>query len=180
MLVLLAILGITAKMTTKPGSHKATTGTIPQQTLPDNVDIALQNARFTEIKGNRTVWELIASNATYSKSGDLANLNNITMKFAAIKNSGKCTVTAAKGTYSNSSRNVTLNGAIHIETENNALFDTESLNYNATSSRFMTQEPIRFSHDRMTLNAVGMELDVEHQKAHFLQEVDAVISGIRQ
>lgn len=180
LLVLLATLGVTTRMITRSKPGGVTPGVPPQQTLPNNVDIALHNVRFTEMRGSAIAWELIASDATYSKSGDLATLHNITMKFAATRNAGSCTVTAREGTYSNTSRNVTLRGAVHVETENNARFDTESLDYNAARSLFLTKEHIRFSHDRMTLNARGMELDVVHQKAHFLHETDAVVSGLQQ
>lgn len=180
LLALLVVVGVTATMVTKSKPTGATSGITPQQTLPNNVDIALHNVRFTEMHGSTVAWELVASDATYSKSGDLATLHNITMKFAATKNAGACTVTAREGTYSNTSRNVTLRGAVHIETENNARFDTESLDYNAARSRFLTKDPIQFIHDRMALNARGMELDVVHQKAYFLHEVDAVVSGLQQ
>lgn len=180
LLVLPVTLGIITKIVSRSRSEQIKSDQIPQQTLPNNVDIALHNARFTEIRGSAVVWELVATDAVYSKNGELATLQDITMNFSATRNAGKCTVTARKGTYSNKTRNVELHGSVHIETENGAYFDTETLHYRATRSIFTTKDVIKFNHDRLTLTAKGMELDVGQQKVRFFDKIDAIVSGINK
>lgn len=177
MLVLLVALGIILTVSFKTTSRSVVETPVPQQTLPHNVDIALHNARFTEMRDATVVWELVASRATYSKSGDVATLHDITMTFAATKNAGKCIVTAQEGTYFDKTRNVSLRGNVHIETENGARFDTDALEYDSKRSLFSSKSVITFNHDRLSLKASEMELDVVHQKARFYKETDAIVSG---
>lgn len=179
LLATLVVIGIIATVSFNTKSSSLTPTPAPQQTLPNNVDIALNNAHFTEMRGAIVAWELVATNATYSKKGDLAALRSIIMTFPATKSAGKCTVTAREGTYSNTTKNVTLKGNVHVETENGASFDTETLDYNATRSLFTTNEIIHCKQAKMILTARGMELDVKHQKARFLKEIDAVISELK-
>ena len=57
-----------------PSSGKAQrirTGAVSRQ-LPQDIDVALQKARFSEMPDGRTVWELVAERAEYDKGGEMA------------------------------------------------------------------------------------------------------------
>jgi hypothetical protein len=56
-------------------------------------------------------------------------------------------------------------------------FDTESLDYLAGPSKFHTVEQVNFNHDRLSLSAKGMELDVKSETSRFLSLIDAVVDG---
>src|SRR6185369_3048248 len=101
-LVTIAIVGIVATISLK-GSKQAPLEPVHLQ-LPQNIDVALRNARFTEISDGTTVWELVAERAEYDKSGDVAYLTGIHMVFAKTGSAGAITVTAARGEYSSKSR----------------------------------------------------------------------------
>jgi LPS export ABC transporter protein LptC len=125
-----------------------------------------------------TVWELIAERAEYDKTGDLAYLSDVKMVFAKSGSNGNITVTAAKGEYVNASRNVSLRGKVHVVTESGIIFDTESLDYLAGPALFRTAERVDFKHERLSLAAMGMEMDVKTETSHFLKSIDAVVEGI--
>ncbi len=156
------------------GSTTAPPEQAPRQTSP-SVDLALRDARFTEVRNGSTVWTIVAERAEYSKEGEVANLSGIRMLFVKRPGAGDIRVTAEKGTYATKSRNVTLRGKVHMTTESGIVFDTETLDYLAASSRFVTDDRVAFRQQRMTLAAQGMDFDVNGQLVRFHRAVDAIV-----
>ena len=178
LLVTAASIGIVAAIFLK-GSRTPLPEPVSQQ-LPRNIDVALQNARFTEMRDGVTVWELVADRAEYDKTGAVAYLSDIHMVYAKSRTNGSITVTASKGEYSAASKNIHLRGKVHVVTESGMVFDTESLDYLAEKSLFHTAERVKFHHQRLILAATGMELDAKTETSHFLSSVDAVVEGVQQ
>lgn len=174
-LVVTATIGIVAVIFRK-GSSPAPPEQVSRQ-LPLNIDVALRNARFSESRDGRLVWSMVAERAEYDKTGEVATLDRIRMEFVRQAPSGSITVQAAKGSYSTKTRNISLRGKVHVTTESGAVFDTESLDYQASRSRFSTEEPVSFRQQRMALTARGMTLDVDDQVARFSTLVDATVAG---
>jgi LPS export ABC transporter protein LptC len=175
LLVTTVIIGIVAAISFK-GSRSALPEPASKQ-LPQNIDVALNNARFTEMRDGVTVWELVANRAEYDKTGDVVYLSDVRMIFAKNRTNGNITVTASKGEYVNASKNVRLWGKVHVVTESGMVFDTESLDYLAGPSLFRTSERVDFHHERLSLNAVGMELDTKGETSRFFKLVDAVVKA---
>jgi LPS export ABC transporter protein LptC len=174
-IVMTATIGIVAAILQK-GSKSISPEPISQH-IPQNIDLALQNARFTEMRDGTVVWVLVADKAEYDKSGETALLTGIKMGFSKTKTSGAVTVTAAKGNYSANSRNVRLRGKVRMVTEEGAVFETESIDYISSRSSFITAQPVKFKHQRLELTARGMEMDVNSQQANFHKPVDALVEG---
>ncbi len=146
------------------------------QQLPHNIDVALKKARFSEIQDGLVAWELIAERAEYDKGGDMAYLSDIRMEFKQTKSHGAVTVTANNGVYSITTKTVRLNGQVHLITEDDASFKTESIVYNGVTAHFSTPDPVLFHQQRLQLAAVGMDLGVNNQRASFHSAVDAAIN----
>lgn len=149
------------------------------QQLPQNIDIALKQARFSEMKDGSVVWELVAEKVEYDKSGETAYLGGgIQMDFAGTEKRGAIKLTADRGEYLTNSKNIKLRGKVHVVTGDGASFDTNSIDYRAAVSQFKTAEMVTFRQDRLTLNATGMEMDAKEQQARFFSPVDAVVAGV--
>ncbi|MDA8429311.1 MAG: LPS export ABC transporter periplasmic protein LptC [Geobacteraceae bacterium] len=176
LLVTTAIVGIVAAISMK-GLHTTLPEPVSQQ-LPQNIDVALHHARFTEMREGTTVWELVADRAEYDKTGDVAYLSDVHMVFTKTRTSGAITATAAKGEYSTATRNVRLRGKVHVVTESGMVFDTESLDYLAEPALFRTSEHIDFKQARLSLSAIGMELNVKSETSRFFRSIDAVVKGV--
>ena len=177
LLVTTAIIGIVAAISFK-GSRTALPEPVSKQ-LPQNIDVALQDARFTEMRDGVTVWELAADRAEYDKSGDVVYLSRVRMNFAKTRSNGTITVTAAKGEYANGSRNVRLQGKVHVVTESGMVFDTETLDYLALPAQFRTAARVDFHHERLSLAAIGMELNVKTETSVFLKLIEAVVDRVQ-
>jgi LPS export ABC transporter protein LptC len=178
LLVVTAIFGIVAAIFLN-GSTSAPPETVSQQSSP-SVDLTLRNARFTEVRNGVTAWTVTAERAEYSKEGEIAHLSGIRMVFAKKRTLGGMTVTADRGTYSTKSRNVSLRGKIHMTTDSGIIFDTNTLDYLASASRFVTADSVAFRQQRMRLTAQGMDLEVDDQVAHFHSAVNAVVERPKQ
>src|SRR5512146_2101304 len=85
-LVTTTIIGIVAAISLK-GSKRAQSEPVLQQ-LPQNIDVALQKARFSEMRAGTAVWEIVAERAAYDKSGDMASLAGVRMVFAKTGTEG--------------------------------------------------------------------------------------------
>jgi LPS export ABC transporter protein LptC len=176
LLVIAASIGIVVAIFLK-GSRTPLTEPVSQQ-LPRNIDVALNKARFTEVRDGVTAWELVAERAEYDKTGDVAYLSDIHMVYAKSGTNGSITVTSSKGEYSASSRNIRLRGSVHAVSESGMTFDTESLDYLAERSLFRTADPVTFHHERLSLTAKGMELDARSETSRFPAAVDAVVKDV--
>ena len=177
LIVISAVIGITVAIFQK-GSKSAPAESVSKQ-LPLNVDVALIKARFTEVRGNVTVWTLVAEQAEYSKKSETVHLFGIRMEFSGNRSAGTIIVTAEKGTYSTKSKNVALRGRVRMTTASGVIFETRVLDYMASTSSFSTADTVRFNQQRMTLTAQGMDLDIDDQVAHFRNSVQATVSGVQ-
>lgn len=176
-LVVAAFVGIAAVIFRSGSGDQAPEPKALQQ-LPKNIDIALKKARFSEIRDGSVVWELVAERVEYDKNGEVAHLGDIRMDFARSGTAGALTVTATQGDYFSASRDVRLRGAVHVKTESGVSFDTESIDYQAAKSRLKTADQVTFRQQRLTLRAVGMEMDVKNQRARFFRQIDARVAGV--
>ena len=175
LLVTTAIVGIVAAISFK-GSRTALPEPVSKQ-LPQNIDVSLHNARFTEMRDGAAVWEMVAARAEYDKTGDMAFLTDVRMVFAKSRINGAITVTADKGEYANVSKNILLRGKVHVVTESGITFDSDSLDYLGAASQFRTADPVTFHHERLSLAAVGMEMDVKTEKTRFFKNIEAIVDN---
>jgi LPS export ABC transporter protein LptC len=174
LLVIAAIIGI-ATVVIRNGTHGSAPVLSANQQLPHNIDIALKNARFSEIQDGLVVWELVAERVDYDKGGDTAYLSEIRMEFLHNRSHGAITVTADRGDYSSSAKTVRLNGHVHVVTEDEASFKTDSIVYTGATAQFSTADPVIFRQQRLQLTAVGMDMGAKNQRARFHSLVDASI-----
>jgi len=177
LLVTAAIIGIVAAISLK--GYRTTSPEPVSQQLPQNIDVALHHARFTEMRDGITVWELVADRAEYDKTGDVAYLSDIHMVYLKSRTNGSITLTASKGEYSSSSKNIRLRGKVHVGTESGIVFDTDTLDYLAEPSLFRTADHVDYHHERLSLSATGMELYAKTETSRFFKSVVAVVEGVQ-
>lgn len=174
LLVVAAIIAI-ATVVLRNGLHDPAPVPSVNHQLPHNIDVALEKARFSEIKNGLVVWELVAERVNYDKGGDTAYLSTIRMNFPRHRSQASVTVTADSGEYSSTAKSVRLSGHVHVITDDDASFNTGSIVYSGAADQFSTVDPVTFRQQKLQLTAVGMELSVKNQRARFYSAVDASI-----
>jgi LPS export ABC transporter protein LptC len=171
-----AVIVIFAAVVFQNGSHGSQPERSVVQPLPTNIDVALKDARFSEIQDGHVVWELAAGRVDYDKTGEVAYLANIVLLFKRPAPRGTITVTADRGEYDAGKKMIHLMGRVHAEMDDNARFKTASLVYSGVSERFSTDDSVNFQQHRLQMTAVGMDLGVKDQQARFRSSVDAVLA----
>ncbi|HIJ87250.1 MAG TPA: LPS export ABC transporter periplasmic protein LptC [Desulfuromonadales bacterium] len=174
LLALAAIIAIAAVVIRNGSPESKPVPSIVQQ-LPQNIDIALNKARFSEIQESLLVWELVAERAEYDKTGDMAYLKDIRMEFQKTPSQGAITVTADSGEYFFAKKDILLKGNVLVVTDKDARFDTEQIAYIGALDQFTTKAPVLFRQQRIQLSATGMDFGVKSQKANFKSLVVASI-----
>lgn len=146
--------------------------------LPANIDVALKNARFNELRNGVPVWELTADKTEYDQTGEIADLTGVRMQFQKTS-FGKITLTAAKAKYSSKDKSVKLQKNIRVTAENGVIFETESLDYDPVHSEFNSNDRVVFRQNRLFLQATGIKLNIDDEKAVFRKQIAATVEGFR-
>lgn len=146
-----------------------------QVTTPTaSVDLALKSFHFTESDSGQKLWELFAAQGDYNRTTDLSTLKDL--RFTLLKSGiGPVTVTARRGEYHHAAGKVTLVDDVVAKGERGIAFDTPRITYDTGRRTFATTAPVRFVDGRLSVEGVGMDLDVEGRTAHIRKQVTATI-----
>jgi LPS export ABC transporter protein LptC len=146
-----------------------------QVTLPAaSVDLALKNLHFTESGDGQQVWELFAAEGDYNRAADLSTLKDLRFIVLKAKN-GPVTVTARRGEYLHAAKKVTLIDDVVARGKDGMTFATTRITYDTGRRTFATVAPVRLTDGRLTVEGVGMDLDVDKQQAHVRGQVSTTI-----
>ncbi len=165
----LALLVVVFRFFSRNGQHK-----MQVATPAASVDLALKSLHFTESDPGQKLWELFAASGEYNRGADLSTLKDL--RFIVFKSGiGPVTVTARRGEYLHGARKVTLIDDVSARSEKGITFDTSRITYDTGRRTFTTAAPVRLMDGRLSVEGVGMSLDVESQKAHIQRQVSATI-----
>lgn len=149
--------------------------TIPHASSP-NVDMSMNQIRFSEMRDDATLWELVAERADYDKEPGVVHLKKVRLETFEGKTGG-VVITSQTGSYQESKRLVTMQGTVHAVTRKGMLFDTDLLEYLPASGMLLTDHAVSVLDGRLRLKARGMEASLKTEQVRFLHQVDAVIEG---
>jgi LPS export ABC transporter protein LptC len=141
--------------------------------LPKNIDVSLQKIHYTETKGGLKKWDLVADKAEYGKVDELIRLAVIRLEVAGSGKEKELVLTANKGTYQTTSKNVNLIGNVVAKSASGMVFTTGQAAYAAARSMVHTADRVKFSDGSLTVEGRGMEFLVEQKKMKILQDVTA-------
>jgi LPS export ABC transporter protein LptC len=149
--------------------------TVPKASSP-NVDMSMNQVRFSEMRDDATLWELVAERADYDKEPGVVHLTTVRLESFEGKTGG-VVITSQTGSYQESKRLVTMKGAVHAVTRKGMVFDTDQLEYLPASGMLQTNHAVSVLDGRLRLKAHGMEASLKTEQVRFLRQVDAVIEG---
>lgn len=146
------------------------------RTISPNVDMAMTKLRFSEMRDNAKLWELVADQADYDKDSGVVTLSGVHLETFEGKTGGMV-VTSKTGTYNEQARIVKMNGTVHAVSKRGMVFDSDFVEYRPATGLLLTDRPVTVRDARMTLRAIGMELSLKEEKVRFLRQADALIEG---
>jgi LPS export ABC transporter protein LptC len=148
---------------------------VPPPLLPSNVDVAMDQLQFSEVKDGVKKWDLTADKAEYEKAKELTKLTRPKMTLPAGGGHEAMVITADKADYFNATRDVKLFGNVVLTSEKGLRFTTDRAEYIAARSQITTNDRVRMSKGGLTVNGVGMDLSTITRDAKVRSNVTAVI-----
>ncbi len=143
------------------------------------VDMSLAKPSFSEFRGSEKLWELTADRADYDKKAGLVMLTKAQARLLESA-AGSISISADSGSYQESGRLVKMRNKVHAVSKRGMVFDTSRVDYRIDQGLIITDDQVRVSDGRLTLQAHGMELQVEQETVSFKGPVEAVIEGYRE
>lgn len=148
---------------------------VSKTTSPD-IDMAMTGLRFSEMRDDLKLWDLVAQRADYDKEPGVVRLTGVQLETFEGK-AGGVVITSRTGTYHEAKRLVQLQGAVHAVTRRGMVFDSDTLEYLPATGLLLTDREVTVTDGRLRLKARGMEASLKDEKVRFLKQVDAVIEG---
>ena len=147
----------------------------PPALLPKNVDVAMDQLQFSEVKDGVKKWDLTADKAEYEKAKELTRLARPKMTLPAAEGHEAMVVTADKADYFNATRDVKLFGNVALNSEKGLRFTTERAEYVAAKSQIISNDRVRVIKGGLTVNGIGMDLSTVTRNIRIRSNVTAVI-----
>lgn len=138
--------------------------------LPQDIDLALDNLHYTETQDGRKRWVLVADRAEYLRSSNLVRLAPVQLTFYDAGAFGDLTLTADHGELQEDTRQVDIWGDVVVVGAGGERLQTQSLRYLEQQRLLSTTEPIHYQATRLELTGVGLSIDLE--KSTLLVEKD--------
>ncbi|HMB17087.1 MAG TPA: LPS export ABC transporter periplasmic protein LptC [Pelovirga sp.] len=140
------------------------------ETLPPDIDLALDHLNYTETQDGRKRWTLVADRAEYLRGNQLVRLTPVQLTFYEAGAFGDLNLTADHGELQEDTRQVDIWGDVVVVGEGGERLQTESLRYQDQQRQLSTAAPIHYQAPRMELTGVGLLVDLE--KSTMLVEKD--------
>ncbi len=130
------------------------------ESLPQGVDLALDNLNYTETQDGRKRWNLVSDRAEYLRSSNLVRLTPVQLDFYEAGTFGSLSLTAAHGEFQEDSRQVNVWGDVTVVGAQGERLQTESLRYDDLQRQLSTAAEIQYLTPRMKLTGVGLLVDL--------------------
>lgn len=148
---------------------------VSKPSSPD-VDMAMTRLRFSEMRDDAKLWELVAERADYDKEPGLVHLSAVRLETFEGKTGGVL-ITSKTGSYHEAKRLVKMEGAVHAVTRKGMVLDSDMVEYRPATGTLVTDREVTVVDGRLRLKARGMDASLKDEKVRFLQQVNAVIEG---
>lgn len=147
------------------------------EALPGDVDLALQEIRYTETRDGLRRWTLVADSAAHSVAEGTTRIENIRMTFFDLDGLGDLVLTARQGELKVEDREVVVHGDVVVKSPKGYEVYTDRLHYREADRTARTDARVRIVSDTMEVTGTGMHLDVMTRAVSLLSDVKARIDG---
>lgn len=146
------------------------------KTTSPAIDMAMTGLRFSEMRDDLKLWDLVAERADYDKEPGTVRLTGVQLETFEGK-AGGVVITSKTGNYHEAERLVQMQGSVHAVTRRGMVFDSDTLEYRPAIGMLQTDREVTVTDGRLRLKARGMEASLKDEKVRFLKQVDATIEG---
>lgn len=145
--------------------------------LPENVDLALREVRFSETREGVRKWMMVADSAAYNAGSGVTNVENIRMTFFDRAGHETVKLNSRQGKVQTESGEVTLSGDVVMTSVRGYTIRTERLLYRKSDDVILSDTPVKFSSAWMELSGRKLRLQVQDQQMTLSGDVRTLIKG---
>jgi LPS export ABC transporter protein LptC len=161
LMILLVLSGLTLLFIDYRRSFEDTAELI--RTLPEGVDLSLNDIHQTATRDGKTQWRLDATAAHYLNAEKQVVLKNLSMTFFTDDQQAVL-LTADNGILMTETKDVIVNGNIELKHENSRLV-TDTLEYRNADQMLFAKKPVTIFGAAYQLKAQSMVLDLSRNRA---------------
>ncbi len=145
--------------------------------LPKNIDLSLQKVHYTNTKDGTLQWDLIARKVDYYNDMGIVRFSKAEMSMNGSGKPGAYALKADTADYYKKSGDLKLVGNITASNETGMTFTTGHIDYSAARSLISTNDKVRLSDGRLTVEGSGLEVRVDTRKIRVLRNVTAIVGA---
>ncbi len=142
--------------------------------LPVNVELKLQNVKFTSTKNGEPVWTLTAAWAEREGTNGITRARNVKVVFYGEEQT-TTVLTANQGEILPDHSVIRVKGNVRIIRDDGTALFTDYLEYDENKEAVTTDDVVHFTADGMKITGQGMYLDVQRRKVRIIENVEAFI-----
>ncbi len=141
--------------------------------LPEDVQLRLQNVKYTSTENGVPKWTLTAAWAQRQGADGLTRAGDVRVVFYG--KDGQVVLTADRGEILSDHSRIRVMGNVKIRRGDGALLLTDHLEYSEDDDAITTDATVHFSVGGFRVTGREMSLDVKRQQVRILSDVKAVI-----
>jgi len=145
------------------------------KSLPEGIDLALEQIDYTHNEGGRNIWRLVADRAEHHATEGKVAISKLALTLFDEQGGDKLVLSANEGVVDQAFTRVDVWGEVVIRNQDGYTLTTESLHYQTHEQVASTDAPVRLNGKGLLVDAVGMTLDVEHRRLKLLAKVHTVL-----
>lgn len=144
--------------------------------LPVGVDLALQEIRYTHTDGGVARWRLVASRAEHQTEAKVMLVSDLELTFFDEQGAEQMSLKARNGQVSSDYSAIEVHGDVELIHRNGYTLRTNSLSYRQADGMIRTDDPVQLNGRDVTMNGVGLRVDLANQRLQVPVKVRAVLS----
>lgn len=145
--------------------------------LPAGVDLALQQLDYTHTEGGVSRWRLVASRAEHQSVSKILQVKDLQLVFFDEHGNEQVSLKARSGTISSDYSTVEVRDEVELIHRNGYTLRTTSLSYRQADGMIRTDAPIRLTGRDVTMDGVGLRIDLNKRRLQVPARVRAVLSS---
>lgn len=168
-LVLLAVIALRYR----PGSQLQSL----VESLPQGVDVSMQDIDYTHIEEGRPRWRLVAEQVERQAATGLLGVGSPQMSFYDPEGELSGTLQAGEGEVSDDYRKVLLRGDVILQNSAGYTLYTDHLDYDQSTQTATTDAYVRLVGNGLNLEGTGLAFHVQQQRLNLHADVKGTLDS---